>query len=1743
MNRELSLRIDVKNVDELKKLTEFVQALRQAGPAAKGSMREAAEATRGLSNQLQDVTKTVSTGFGGLQAEIAKLSASLSTMGKAAASAGDAAGGAAQAQVRAVEDANKRLEAALARIETLEKASGERRVKAVTDAAKAGADAEVDSKKALNARIAALDASFNASSTSDRTRFNRAAIAREFLQRNNDIDAAIARYGKSAIALAQNTEKMKAEAARFGQTLVSTSDSAITALDAANRKQVEKQQQHNEYVHQLQLNSAKKNTQATEAEIKAQAALRQQAVANARKSYESIAALDAMFNDPTRSEKSRYSIAARARDFMESGNTVWAATQRYGQAAVAMARDIDRMVRSAEALKAATAVVGTSATDRASERALRRDSAFLADSTTDRSRYALASKAKEYLAAGGDMQKATEIFGRQAVAFSQDAQRMEAAAKMYGRAAEELKLRSAEMKTAALYGRQAFGQLFETEAHLKKTIYRYAEKDFTELNQLQAHYKQLEVTAAAAERLAMRARRLDAAFDSAGTTDRSRFRIASNARAFLNNGGSFEDAAAEYGRRAASTASNADAMTALANAISTTTRVKQVDAAQTKVSTVVATDHNKVVKDANAAYGALHSTLRGAAGGFGQVWLSWGRPLAQLWAGFAASTGVRESFKQFMAFEQQFAIIGAIAGETNASVERLSASVLKLGTQGSRGPQELAEGLRVLTQAGLNAQSALDVLPTVSKFATVAEMQLPAAAQSLLGIATAFGRSTSDLSGTADVIGKAAAVSQTSVEAMTAAIRQGSTVAEQYGAKIEDVSGILAVLAKRNIEASAAGTAIRNAYNEIYAPTEKAQRALNLLGISAYDAATKQMKPLMQVFEEMKPKLEQLDKESQNKFLQIIFGERGGKVGSAILSDLQAVGKAIEQVTNSAGFVESSALLIENSVENRWKAAMNQLKASAIEAGAGAEESLRAMINNLAQAFASPAFQTGLQVIVAGVADLVSILTKNAGILATVFTVYLGTKTASALAAVASGILATATAKAGLATAAGVAGTALAAEATALERVRYSLAGVQTAQAAVTATTVGLAGAFATTAGAIARFLPYVGLVITAVMGAGAAWDYFKRRKDNAIGGISTEARTLVESTDKALEETRRKNEAMAQTLHWGGYGALAEQDPGYDAFSRVAEELQKERAAKIAEQQEKLNKARLDPRGDIAQHSGIGDPKTYNRKLEEDAKVRIQGIEEYYDKQIKATQDKQKEFGRLSKENREMELGVAKWNADQFRLKTGTQSQEFDPKNPKGSRGGGGGTYLRAQAEASMVGLDFTAVERDAARRRELLQAERQADLVSEEGYADEMVKIAEDQWAREAQIAGNYLAYTLPQLREDALKNAKDAEARKTIEAQYLARARSVVSRVEQNNFANAQQQQLDDIRLRGKNKALDKVEAEARTNDAKRDGTNAVEIAAMRAKMIRDEELRDIKYNMEILPAVQRQVAERRLEITQEFAQKIAEAEKAGNDDLAEMYRKLQGDMTEAALEGVRRRAEAERSFERGMQRGLRSYLDELTDNAKAGESFVTGSLRSMEDVFVSFTSKGKMSFSDLIDSMIADLARLAVRQSITGPLAQSLMGAIGAPSNYLGGLFGQLTGGPTFAEALAQGVIALHYGGEVGRPSGLTKTVPMSVFAGAPRYHGGGMVLGRNEVPIIAEKGERVLTKAQQSNLDAALSSRSAAPEVQVNVINNGTAQQVSNTETKFDGKRMVVNVILEDLSRNGPISRQLKTARV
>lgn len=84
----------------------------------------------------------------------------------------------------------------------------------------------------------------------------------------------------------------------------------------------------------------------------------------------------------------------------------------------------------------------------------------------------------------------------------------------------------------------------------------------------------------------------------------------------------------------------------------------------------------------------------------------------------------------------------------------------------------------------------------------------------------------------------------------------------------------------------------------------------------------------------------------------------------------------------------------------------------------------------------------------------------------------------------------------------------------------------------------------------------------------------------------------------------------------------------------------------------------------------------------------------------------------------------------------------------------------------------------------------------------------------------------------------------------------------------------------------------------------------------------------------------------------------------------------------------------SWSLGAHQGLANYADYAANVFSGMEGLVGNAFGGMADALSTFVRTGKTSFSDLANSIIEDMIRITVQQSITGPLASALGGALGS-----------------------------------------------------------------------------------------------------------------------------------------------------
>jgi hypothetical protein len=214
------------------------------------------------------------------------------------------------------------------------------------------------------------------------------------------------------------------------------------------------------------------------------------------------------------------------------------------------------------------------------------------------------------------------------------------------------------------------------------------------------------------------------------------------------------------------------------------------------------------------------------------------------------------------------------------------------------------------------------------------------------------------------------------------------------------------------------------------------------------------------------------------------------------------------------------------------------------------------------------------------------------------------------------------------------------------------------------------------------------------------------------------------------------------------------------------------------------------------------------------------------------------------------------------------------------------------------------------------------------------------------------------------------------------------------------------------------------------------------------------------------------------------------------------------------------------------GAYVYLQDFSNDALNMSKNTTNMLSSIFDgvgnAFEITTEGMKFNWQNMLNQMLNAAAKALVINPLMGGLASVGKSILGA---FTGG--GDTTSNFNYDfsyDTTDMFSSYWHSGGRIGDPSFSGKLVPAELFAGALRYHRGGPILAPGEVPVIAQTGERVLSRTQNAEYE-----RGSGPVNLTVVMKNESSQemQAKNHQTQWSGdmRSAVVTIMLDAVNRN------------
>lgn len=206
----------------------------------------------------------------------------------------------------------------------------------------------------------------------------------------------------------------------------------------------------------------------------------------------------------------------------------------------------------------------------------------------------------------------------------------------------------------------------------------------------------------------------------------------------------------------------------------------------------------------------------------GNYGLAWKGAAKNLLSFAAASLSLRAAFrvvssavKTIAQFEKAQSEVVAITGATTEEIERLEKSALKLGATTSKTAVEVSGLQKEFAKLGFSTSEILAATEATISLSVAAGSDLAESAVVAASTVRGFNLSASETQRVVDVMAESFSSSALDLEKFKTAMATAAPVATSFGKDIEFTTARLSVLSDAGIDASTAGTSLRNIFLEL----------------------------------------------------------------------------------------------------------------------------------------------------------------------------------------------------------------------------------------------------------------------------------------------------------------------------------------------------------------------------------------------------------------------------------------------------------------------------------------------------------------------------------------------------------------------------------------------------------------------------------------------------------------------------------------------------------------------------------------------------------------------------------------------------------------------------------------------------------------------------------------------------------------------------------------------------------------
>jgi TP901 family phage tail tape measure protein len=202
---------------------------------------------------------------------------------------------------------------------------------------------------------------------------------------------------------------------------------------------------------------------------------------------------------------------------------------------------------------------------------------------------------------------------------------------------------------------------------------------------------------------------------------------------------------------------------------------------------------------------------------------------------YSVVTAFRSGFDAIVDYDQGLKNLQAITGATDREVTAMGETIKQVARDTKFSTSEVADGMTLLGQAGLDAGESITAMRDTALLATGTLSDMQTSTDLVSTTIRAFGLDASESGRIVDVMANAVNKSKLTIDKLRTAFNYVAATASQAGLSLEETAGTMMTLANSGLRASTIGTGLRQVLSRVVKPSESMSRALASVGLNLDD--------------------------------------------------------------------------------------------------------------------------------------------------------------------------------------------------------------------------------------------------------------------------------------------------------------------------------------------------------------------------------------------------------------------------------------------------------------------------------------------------------------------------------------------------------------------------------------------------------------------------------------------------------------------------------------------------------------------------------------------------------------------------------------------------------------------------------------------------------------------------------------------------------------------------------------------